>query len=92
MGKVCCDSGNIEEDYRWKTECGGRDIPEAQSLHWSHQFIIKMRNELQGSDATLFTGKMKRAKAHSTETGPKAVNKFVYPIDHNWNFRSGMCT
>ena len=48
-----------------------------------------MRNELAGSDATLFTGKMKVAKAHSNEAGPKAVNKFVYYVDHDWNLPIG---
>jgi hypothetical protein len=48
-----------------------------------------MRNELQGSDTTLFTGKMKVAKAHSNEAGPKAAQKFVYFVDHDWNLPIG---
>jgi hypothetical protein len=48
-----------------------------------------MRNELQGTDSTLFTGKMKVAKAKSNEQGPKAVNKFVYFVDHDWNLPIG---
>ena len=48
-----------------------------------------MRNELQGTDTTLFTGKMKVAKARSNEHGPKAANKFVYWVDHDWNLPIG---
>jgi hypothetical protein len=52
-------------------------------------FAIKLRNELQGTNTTLFTGKMKVAKAHSNEVGPKAVNKWVYFVDHDWNLPIG---
>jgi len=44
-----------------------------------------MRNELAGTNSTLFTGKMKIAKAHSNEHGPKFVNHFVYYVNHDWN-------
>ena len=89
--KFDCKTGNIQAGYWWKTECGGRDIPEAKSSTYTGpvNFVIKMRNELAGTDATLFTGKMKVAKARSNEHGPKAVNKFVYFVDHDWNLPIG---
>ena len=89
--KFDCQTNNTEKGYWWKTECGGRDIPEAQSTTYTGpvSFTIKLRNELQGTDTTLFTGKMKVAKAHSNEAGPKAVNKFVYFVDHDWNLPIG---
>lgn len=89
--KFDCDTGIIEKGYWWKTECGGRQIPEEQSSTYTGPvtFTIKMRNELQGTDTTLFTGKMKVAKARSNEHGPKAVNKFVYFVDHDWNLPIG---
>ena len=52
-------------------------------------FAIHMRNELNNTDATLFTGKMKVAKAHSNEHGPKVVNHFVYYVDQDWNLPIG---
>ncbi len=52
-------------------------------------FTIKMRNELQGTDTTMFTGKMKVAKAKTNEVGPKAAQKFVYFVDHDWNLPIG---
>jgi hypothetical protein len=90
--KFDCDTGNIEKGYWWKTSCGGRDsIPEAQSSLYTGpvNFTIKMRNELQGTDATLFTGKFKVGKVRSNEQGPKAANKFVYFVDHDWNLPIG---
>ena len=52
-------------------------------------FSIKMRNELAGGNTTLFSGRMKVAKTLSNEHGPKAVNKFVYYVDHDWNLPIG---
>lgn len=89
--KFDCETNNIEKGYWWKTNCGGRDIPEDKSSLYVGpvSFTIKMRNELAGSDATLFTGKMKVAKALSNEHGPKAANQWVYFIDHDWNLPIG---
>jgi hypothetical protein len=89
--KFDCSTDNVEKGYWWKTECGGRDIPEDKGLLYTGpvNFTIKMRNELQGTDSTLFTGKMKVAKAHTNEVGPKAVNKWVYYVDHDWNLPIG---
>jgi len=89
--KFDCQTGEIEKGRWWKTECGGRDIPEDKGSTYtgSVTFNIKMRNELAGTDATLFTGKMKVAKAHSNESGPKFVNHYVYYVDHDWNLPIG---
>jgi hypothetical protein len=88
--KFDCETNNIEKGYWWKTECGGRQIEDQSILYTGPvSFVIKMRNELQGSDMTLFNGKMKVSKAHSNEAGPKAANKFVYFVDHDWNLPIG---
>jgi hypothetical protein len=89
--KFDCETNNIEKGYWWKTECGGRQIPEAQSSLYTGpvSFTIKMRNELHGTDSTIFTGKMKVAKAKTNEVGPKAAQKFVYFVDHDWNLPIG---
>ena len=89
--KFDCQTGEIQKGHWWKTECGGRDIPEDKGSTFTGpvNFAIKMRNELAGTDATLFSGKMKVAKAHSNESGPKVVNHFVYYVDHDWNLPIG---
>jgi hypothetical protein len=89
--KFDCQTDEVQQGRWWKTECGGRDIPEDKGSTYTGpvNFAIKMRNELAGSDSTLFTGKMKVAKAHSNESGPKVVNHFVYYVDHDWNLPIG---
>src|SRR5687768_15837347 len=88
--KFDCDTGETQTGYWWKTECGGRQVEDKSILPVGMaNFAIKMRNELAGSDTTLFTGKMKVVKALSNEHGPKAAQKFVYYIDHDWNLPIG---
>ena len=91
--KFDCDTGEIQKGYWWKTECGGRGIPEDKSSTYTGpvNFAIKMRNELAGTDSTLFTGKMKVAKAQSNTAAnsPKGANEWVYYIDHDWNLPIG---
>ena len=89
--KFDCDTGQIEKGYWWKTNCGGNTIPEDKGSTYTGpvNFAIKMRNELMGSDSTLFTGKMKVLKIHSNEVGPRAVNRFVFYVDHDWTLPIG---
>jgi hypothetical protein len=86
-----CATEEVQRGRWWKTSCGGRDIPEAKSTTYTGpiNFAIRMRNELAGTNATLFTGKAKVGKVRSNEQGPKAVNKFVYYVDHDWNLPIG---
>lgn len=89
--KFDCQTEETQADRWWKTECGGRDIPEEKSSLYTGtvNFAIKMRNELAGGDSTLFTGRIKVAKAHSNETGPDYVNHFVFYVDDDWNMPIG---
>jgi hypothetical protein len=48
-----------------------------------------MRNELAGTNSTIYTGKITSAKTLSNEHGPKAANKFVYYVDQDWNLPIG---
>jgi hypothetical protein len=88
--KFDCQTEETQAGSYMKTNCGGRDIPGGDDKSSTYtgpvSFVIKMRNELAGTDSTLFTGKMKVSKAHSNEAQtPKFVNHFVYFIDHDWN-------
>lgn len=85
--KFDCPTSTTEKGYWWKTECGGRDhIPEEKGVLYVGpvSFTIKMKNELTGTNITLFSGKAKVAKVHSNEVGPKAINKWVYYVDQDW--------
>ncbi len=85
--KLECKTDPTQAGFSSKTECGGRQIPEDKGSIYAGpvSFSIKIRNELVGTDLTLFSGKMKVAKVRSNETGPKAANHFVYYVDHDWN-------
>jgi hypothetical protein len=89
--KFDCPTEETEKGRWWKTECGGRGIPEDKGSLYTGpvSFAIKLRNELAGTDSTLFNGKMKVEKSLSNEHGPKAVNKFVYFVNHDWNLPIG---
>ncbi|HEX2641066.1 MAG TPA: hypothetical protein VHL50_10860, partial [Pyrinomonadaceae bacterium] len=90
--KFDCQTSETLKGHWLKTECGGRDgIPEDKGMTYSGpvSFKIKMRNELGGTDSTLYTGKVKVLKARSNETGPDYVNHFVYYVDQDWNLPIG---
>jgi hypothetical protein len=86
-----CRTEQTQKGYWWKTACGGRDIPEEKGSTYigAVSFAIKMRNELMGTGSTIFTGKAKVEKALSNLNGPKAANKFVYYVNHDWNLPIG---
>lgn len=72
-------------------ECGGRQIPEDKSSTYTGpvNFAIKVRNELQSTDATLFSGRMKIAKACTNPTCPVSAGEWVYFVDNDWNLPIG---
>jgi hypothetical protein len=91
--KFDCQTEETERGRSMHTTCGGRDgIPEDKSTTYTGPvtFAIKMRNELAGTDTTLFTGRAKVGKVHSNEikTG-KFANHFVYYVDQDWNLPIG---
>ena len=85
--KFDCPTGEAVKGHWWKTECGANEVPESMESTYTGVvgFEIHLRNELKSSDATLFAGKMKVAKAHSSEHGPKVANHFVYYVEQDWN-------
>jgi hypothetical protein len=89
--KFDCSTGETQKGYWWKTECGGADIAEDKSITYTGtvNFAIRLRNELAGGDTTLFTGSMKVGNVRSNEQGPRAANKLVYYVDHDWNLPIG---
>ena len=89
--KFDCPTEVTEKGRWWKTSGGGRDVPEEKATTYTGivSFAIKMRNELEGTNTTLFTGKAKVEKAKNNEAGPKAVNRFVYFVNHDWNMPIG---
>lgn len=89
--KFDCGTQEIQKGRWWEPEeCGVRQIEDKSiTAVGVVNFAIKLRNELAGGDTTLFTGKAKVEKTLSNEHGPKAVNKFVYFVNHDWNLPIG---
>ena len=71
--KFDCRTEETQKGYSWKTECGGREIPEDKGSTYTGpvDFAIKMRNELAGGDMTLFTGRAKVKKVLPTWVGQR---------------------
>ena len=89
--KFDCATQETQKGYWWDSgDCGGRQVEDKGiTAVGVVSFAIKLRNELAGTDATIFAGKAKVEKTLSNEVGPKAANKFVYFINHDWNLPIG---
>lgn len=89
--KFNCDTGPIEKGAWWQTQCSGRGIPEekATTQTGDASFTIRLRNELQGTDTALFTGKVQVGKVRSNEEGPGSAGKVIYVVDQDWNLPIG---
>ena len=88
--KFDCKTEHVERGSQ-KMWCGGRDMSEERGSTYTGMvnFAIRVRNELSGSGGTLFTGRIKVAKVHSSEHGPKFGNHFDYYVDQDWNLPIG---
>ena len=89
--KFDCETAETAAGRTYHTECGGQALSEDKGSLYTGKvsFKIGLRNELAGSDVTIFTGKVTIAKVHTNEVGPKAKLKFVYYVDEDWNLPIG---
>jgi hypothetical protein len=90
--KFDCDTGEAADATRWwgVLDCGN-NLPDEKAIIETglFDFNIRMRNELSGTNLTLFTGKMKVEKFHYGLELPKFKNNFVYYINEDWNLPIG---
>lgn len=83
-----CQTGAIEKGHTWKTTCGGEDISNDKAVVYTGPvgFTIRLRNELSGTNLTLFTGKAKVGKnpppAHSGPNYHWTASEFY--VDDDW--------
>jgi hypothetical protein len=89
--KFDCDTNETAAGRTFFTDCGGQAIPAEKGTTYTGKvtFKIGMRNELAGTDATIYSGKATISKAHTNEVGPKAKLKFVYYVEQDWNLPIG---
>ena len=86
-----CDTGPVGAGYWWKVEeCGGANIAQDKGVFYTGliEFKIGMRNEVLGTDITLFTGKAKVGKV--TPPYPTAAGSFEYYTDFDWHIPIGL--
>lgn len=72
-------------------DCGDRnDLEKEGTLATGlFPFTVKMRNPLEGTEKTLFTGRAKIEKTLSSEVGPASARKFVYYTNQDWSLPIG---
>ena len=79
-----CDTGEIKKGEWWKVECRA-DVDKAVSFIGTVGFTIRLRNELHGTNATLFTGKAKVVRI-PRYAGSKS---FYYYVNDDWTIPIG---
>lgn len=91
--KLDCATGEVGAGEWWQVgnpSCGN-NLPSEQAITYTGpmDFKISLKNELQGTSRTLFTGKISVRKVHVTPDLPVNKNHFDYFIDHDWNLPIG---
>ncbi len=92
--KFDCTTNETKEDYWWPTECGmnSNDVKDEQATIETGLagFKILLKNELEGSNKALFTGKFKVEKFHVGVVDlPKFKNNFSYYVNYDWDMPIG---
>lgn len=87
--KLDCNTNETKDGYWWQTECGmnSNDVKDEQATIETGLAGIKilLKNELEGSNKTLFTGKFKVDKFHVGVVDlPKFKNNFSYYVNYDW--------
>ncbi len=84
-----CPTQATKDGYWWETQCGinTNDVPDEQASieTGSAGFKITLKNELEGTNKTLFAGKFKVEKFHVGVVDlPKFKNNFSYYVNYDW--------
>jgi len=79
-----------ENEHSWKTMCGGDSIPGGKQTTYSGPvpFTIHLRNELQGTNVTLFNGTAKVVMVPASPGATKIDNQEWY-VDEDWRIPFG---
>jgi len=95
--KLDCATNETKENSWWTTECGmnSNDVRDEDATIETGRvgFKINLKNELEGSSKTLFSGKFKVDKfVVNPANNPKFKNNFAYYVDYDWNLPIGYLT
>src|SRR5713226_1800749 len=88
-----CPTSETKDGYWWPTECGDRsgNLKQQATIETGMVgFKINLKNELEGTNKTLFTGKFKVEKFHVGVVDlPKFKNNFSYYVNYDWDLPIG---
>jgi len=92
--KFDCNTQETKDGYWWETECGmnSNDVKDQDASIETGLagFKIILKNELESTNKTLFTGKFKVEKFHVGVVDlPKFKNNFSYYVNYDWNLPIG---
>jgi hypothetical protein len=87
--KFDCSTQETKDGYWWPTECGmnSNDVKDQDASIETglSGFKINLKNELEGTNKTLFVGKFKVEKFHVGVVDlPKFKNNFSYYVNYDW--------
>jgi len=89
--KFDCQTDEYGAGWLGARDCG-MNPPDNQAVTYTGpvDFKINFKNELEGKNATLFSGKFKVDKFHEGVVDlPKFKNNFSYYVDYDWNLPIG---
>lgn len=86
----CNPERETEESRMWSAECGGDSIPGGKQVTYAGPvaFTIHLRNELQGTNVTLFNGTAKVVMVPASKGATKIDNEEWY-VDEDWRIPFG---
>src|SRR5689334_23214396 len=86
----CTPEKETEESRSWSATCGGDSIPGGKQITYAGPvaFTIRLRNELQGTNVTLFNGTAKVVMVPSSK-GATNLNNEEWYVDEDWRIPFG---
>jgi hypothetical protein len=89
--KFDCPTRAVGADQWWQVDNAGNDLKEefGSIATGPVDFKISLRNELQGGNQLLFTGKVNVKKFHVGNDHPNFKNNFDFYVDQDWNLPIG---
>jgi hypothetical protein len=86
----CTPQSETEDAHTWSATCGGDSIPGGKQTTYAGPvaFTIHLRNELQGTNVTLFNGTAKVVMVPASKGATKIDNEEWY-VDEDWRIPFG---
>ena len=85
--KFDCETEETEAGRWWRTECGGDRVAGEKATVYTGpvNFSIRLRNELSGTNTTLFSGRFKVG----LPPGAKPTDTSLFYVDEDWRVPIG---